>query len=141
MSKLIKTKAYTSLVQDIAELYGRARKTTAEAYWQIGRRIVEQEQQGDGKAEYGVRLLEHLSEDLQRKLGSGFSIRNLRNMRRFYVHHRIRQAPAELNWTQHVELLPVTLHTITINTHGTWSTSITYLIVRTPKRSMPRAYT
>jgi len=69
---------------------------------------VEQEQQGEGKAEYGVRLLEHLSEDLQRKLGSGFSIRNLRNMRRFYLHHRIRQAPAELNWTQHVELLPVT---------------------------------
>ena len=69
---------------------------------------MEQEQQGDGKAEYGVRLLEHLSEDLQRKLGSGFSIRNLRNMRRFYLHHRIRQAPAELNWTQHVELLPVT---------------------------------
>ena len=94
---------------------------------------MEQEQQGDGKAEYGVRLLEHLSEDLQRKLGSGFSIRNLRNMRRFYLHHRIRQAPAELNWTQHVELLPVVVHTITINTHDTWQMSSTCLTVRTPK--------
>ncbi len=141
MNKSIKTNTYTTLVNDIAEIYNRARKTLIESYWQIGRRIVEQEQQGEGKAEYGVRLLEHLSEDLQRKLGSGFSIRNLRNMRRFYLHHRIRQAPAELNWTQHVELLPATAHIITINTHDTWSTSFTYLIVRTPKRSMPRGYT
>ena len=102
---------------------------------------MEQEQQGEGKAEYGVQLLEHLPEDLQRKLGSGFSIRNLRNMRRFYLHHRIRQAPAELNWTQHVELLPVVAHTITINTHDTWSTSFTYLIVRTPRRFTGKAYT
>ena len=141
MSKLIKTNTYTTLLNDIAELYNRARKMLVDSYWQIGRRIVEHEQQGDGKAEYGVRLLEHLSEDLQHKLGSGFSISNLRNMRRFYLDHRIRQAPAELNWTQHVELLPVVVHTITINTHGTWSTSFTYLIVRTPKRSMPRGYT
>jgi len=108
MSKLIKTDTYTILVKDIAELYNRARKTLVDSYWHIGRRIVEQEQQGDGKAEYGVQLLEHLSEDLQQKLGSGFSIRNLRNMRRFYLNHRIRQPAAELNWSQHVELLPVT---------------------------------
>ncbi|MBK5094035.1 MAG: hypothetical protein JJE48_11045, partial [Actinobacteria bacterium] len=45
---------------------------------------------------------------LQHKLRSGFSIGNLRNMRRFYLDNRIHQAPGELNWTQHVELLPVT---------------------------------
>ena len=60
------------------------------------------------RPKYGVRLLEHLSEDLQHKLGSGFSIRNLRNMRRFYLSHQIRQTSAELNWSQHVELLPIT---------------------------------
>ena len=49
MSKLIKTDAYTTLMKDIAELCGHARKTLVEAYWQIGKRIVEQEQQGDGK--------------------------------------------------------------------------------------------
>jgi len=108
MSKLTKTAGYTTLVEDIAELYHRARQTLVESYWQIGRRIVEQEQQGDGKAEYGVQLLEHLSEDLQRKLGRGFSIRNLRKMRRFYLNHRIRPTSAELSWSQHVELLPVT---------------------------------
>ena len=77
MSKLIKTDRYASLVKDIAELYSRARKALVESYWHIGKRIVEQEQQGDGKAGYGLRLLEHLSEDLQHKLGSGFSKRNL----------------------------------------------------------------
>ncbi len=107
MSKSLKTNTYTTLVNDIAELYSRARNMLVESYWQIGRRIVEQEQQGEGKAGYGVRLLEHLSEDLQHRLGSGFSIRNLRNMRRFYLNHRIRQPAAELNWSQHVELLPV----------------------------------
>ena len=60
-------------------------KSLVESYWQIGRRIVEQEQQGDGKAGYGVRLLEHLSVDLSKKLGGGFSMCNLRNMRRFYL--------------------------------------------------------
>jgi len=50
------------------------------------------------KAEYGARLLEHLSEDLQPKLGSGFSKRNLYKMREFYLAHSILPAPAILNW-------------------------------------------
>jgi len=108
MSRLVKAESYTTLVNDIAEICNLARKMLVESYWQIGRRIVEHEQQGDGKAEYGVRLLEHLSEDLQHKLGSGFSISNLRNMRRFYLDNRIHQPAGELNWSQHVELLPVT---------------------------------
>jgi len=108
MKKTLQKNTYSQLVKDITELYDCARHALVEAYWQIGKRIVEQEQQGGDTPEYGARLLERLSEDLQHKPGSGFSIRNLRNMRRFYLHHRIRQAPAELNWTQHVELLPVT---------------------------------
>ena len=106
-NKSIKTNTYTTLLNDIAELYNYARKMLVESYWQIGGRIVEHEQQGDGKAEYGTRLLEHLSEDLQRKLGKGFSISNLRNMRRFYLDNRIHQAPGELNWSQPAELLPL----------------------------------
>ena len=87
------------------------RDSLVEAYWQIGKRIVEQEQQGDDTPEYGARLLERLSEDLQHKLGKGFSVRNLRNMRRFYLSDRNRQTSADLNWSQHVELLPVTSET------------------------------
>ncbi len=65
MSKLAKTRTYTALVKDISELYHRARQTLVEAYWQIGKRIVEQEQQGDDTPEYGARLLERLSESLR----------------------------------------------------------------------------
>ena len=68
--------------------YDRARHALAEAYWQIGKRIVEQEQQGDDTPEYGARLLERLSEDLQHKPGKGFPVRNLRKMRRFYLRNR-----------------------------------------------------
>ena len=46
---LVKTEAYATLVNDITELCNHARKTLVESYWKIGKRIVEQEQQGDGK--------------------------------------------------------------------------------------------
>ena len=104
MNKSPRKNTYDQLMKDITELYDHARF----AYWQIGKRIVEQEQQGDDTPEYGARLLERLFEDLQHKLGSGFSVRNLRKMRRFYLNNRNRPAPADLTWTQHVELLPVT---------------------------------
>jgi len=56
-----------------------------EAYWLIGRRIVEEEQQGERKARYGARLLENLSKELGRDFGKGFSYANLRNFRQFYL--------------------------------------------------------
>ncbi len=108
MSKLIKTDTYTTLVNDIAELYKRAHQAMVECYWQIGRRIVKQEQRGETSTVYARQLIEQLSEDLQQKLGSGFSERNLYKMRQFYLTHKILPAPAILSWTQHVELLTVT---------------------------------
>ena len=62
-------------------------------------------EQQSGEAEYGVRLSEHLSENLQDKLGSGPSMCNLRNMCRFCLRSRIHQPAGELNWSEHVELL------------------------------------
>lgn len=56
-----------------------------EAYWLIGRRIVEEEQHGQHKAEYGARLLENLSRVLAANFGKGFSYANLRNFRQFYL--------------------------------------------------------
>lgn len=56
-----------------------------EAYWLIGRRIVEEEQHGHHKAEYGSRLLENLSKALAADFGKGFSYANLRNFRQFYL--------------------------------------------------------
>lgn len=56
-----------------------------EAYWLIGQRIVEEEQQGDSRAAYGQRLLENLSIALSAEFGKGFSYANLRNFRQFYL--------------------------------------------------------
>lgn len=68
---------------------GKARSavnaTMVEAYWLIGRRIVEEEQRGQHKAEYGSRLLENLSKALASDFGKGFSYANLRNFRQFYL--------------------------------------------------------
>ena len=56
-----------------------------EAYWLIGQRIVEQQQQGQHKAQYGKRLIEDLSTALTADLGKGFSYANLCNCRQFYL--------------------------------------------------------
>ena len=55
------------------------------AYWMIGREIVEVEQQGEKRAGYGERLVERLAERLVGRVGKGFSVPNLRNMRQFYL--------------------------------------------------------
>lgn len=55
------------------------------AYWEIGKRIVEQEQQGKRKAEYGNALLIELSKKLTTDFGNGFSLTNLKYIRQFYV--------------------------------------------------------
>ncbi|MBI3922698.1 MAG: hypothetical protein HY318_14850 [Armatimonadetes bacterium] len=55
--------------------------------WLIGAHIVEYEQHGSDRAEYGERLLERLAEDLSRESGRGFGLRMLRDMRRFYLEY------------------------------------------------------
>ena len=107
MKKSLQKNTYNQLVKDITELYDCARHALVEAYWQIGKRIVEQEQQGETSAIYGEHLLARLSEDLSETLGSGFSERNLRKMRQFYLANEIWPPAAKLTWTQHVELLPI----------------------------------
>ena len=97
MSKSIKTDTNATLVKDIAELYSRARQALVESYWQIGKRIVEQEQQGRTNAVYGKRLIARLSEDLSQKLSGGFSVRNLYRMRNFFLAHKILPPSAKLS--------------------------------------------
>ena len=63
-----------------------------EAYWNIGKLIVEEEQKGEKRAEYGNFLLKELSEKLTNDFGKGFSERNLRNFRQFYLTFPIRHA-------------------------------------------------
>jgi hypothetical protein len=81
------------LVSDISDLLEQARRTTVRAvnsiltttYWEIGRRIVEFEQGGKERAEYGEELLVKLGNDLTRKHGRGFSPQGLYKMRGFYL--------------------------------------------------------
>ena len=61
------------------------------AYWRIGREIVEEEQRGRNRAEYGASIMEQLSERLTCELGRGYSVGNLRLIRQFYLTYRDRR--------------------------------------------------
>ena len=99
-TEIVKTKdEYDSILSDLSELLEQSRRLTARSinavmtatYWEIGRRIVEVEQGGEERAEYGKELLKRLSKDLTDKFGRGFSVRNLRSFRMFYLSYPIRQ--------------------------------------------------
>ena len=76
--------------------------------WEIGRHIVEFEQGGAARAEYGTRLLTILADSLSREFGRGFDVTNLRHMRVFYQAFPIRDAlRPELSWTHYRTLLRV----------------------------------
>jgi predicted nuclease of restriction endonuclease-like (RecB) superfamily len=78
------------------------------ANWEIGRHIVEFEQRGRERADYGSDLLAQLSRDLKFRYGKGFSRRNVLDMRRFYLTSPIWQpVAAKLSWTHHVILLGI----------------------------------
>ena len=78
------------------------------AYWQIGRIIVEHEQNGSLRAEYGKGILQEVSERLQQEFGDGFSVRNLQQMKKFYVMFPNTNAlRSQLTWTHYRALLRV----------------------------------
>ncbi len=79
-----------------------------DAYWSIGRLIVEHEQEGEARAAYGKRQLQGLAEQLTAEFGAGFDATNLRSMRRFYLTFPIRDAlRLELSWTHYRTILRV----------------------------------
>lgn len=70
------------------------------AYWEVGRVIVEEEQRGLPRAEYGAGLLQEISQRLTAEFGKGFDRHNLGKMRAFYLTYPIRDAlRLELSWT------------------------------------------
>lgn len=104
------------LYQAIAEVVAQARQQVrqavnqhmVQAYWHIGRLIVEQEQQGQERADYGKQQLKQLSERLQAEFGKGFDVGNLRNMRQFYMtfpkHYTLRSV---LSWSHYRTLMRI----------------------------------
>ncbi len=96
------------LLENIRSLLMQGRKHVAQAvntamvqtYWEIGRLIVVDEQQGQSRAEYGKQVLKNLSISLTKEFGKGFDVSNLRYMRLFYLAFPIRDAVRhELSWT------------------------------------------
>lgn len=76
------------------------------SYWEVGRLIVEDEQKGFQRAEYGKNVLKKLSIQLTLEFGKGFDYTNLTNMRKFYLAFPILDAlRQELSWTHYSSLL------------------------------------
>lgn len=107
-------KYYTQLINTIGQLLKEGRKRALQTvnqilmrtYWEVGRQIVEFEQQGGEKAEYGSKLLEQLAQDLKLRYGKGFSRRNVYLMRKFYlIYKNVQTVSAELSWSHYVILL------------------------------------
>lgn len=107
---------YTELLDSIGSAIEVARQNAVKAVntelvkanWEIGRHIVEYEQHGEERAEYGSNLLATLSKDLRQRYGKGFGRRNILDMRRFYLTYQKWQAvPAKLSWTHLVTLLGI----------------------------------
>jgi len=107
------------LVQTIAQYIEQARGQVRQAvnsamvqsYWDIGRLIVEHDQQGEIRAAYGKQQLQQLSQHLTQRLGKGFDVRNLRNMRAFYTTFSNRNAlRTELSWTHYRSLIRIENH-------------------------------
>lgn len=77
-------------------------------YWQIGRRIVEEEQGGSARAEYGKSLIKNLAKELEPEFGSGFGKRQLDYSKKFYLEFPIvHTLYAQLNWSQYKWLLDI----------------------------------
>lgn len=91
------------------KVYAAINSAMVEAYWQMGKRIVEQEQQGKGRADYGARLLKTLSQELTAEFGKGFSVPSLYNYRLFYLTFpEIFSTPWRiLTWSHYKRLLTV----------------------------------
>jgi len=87
-------------------VYRKANNTMLEAYWNVGKLIVEKEQEGKEKAKYGKQLMQGLSKKLTEGMGRGFSLSNLFNMRNLYLSYPIFQTVSgKLSWSHYCELL------------------------------------
>ena len=91
--------------------YTAVNSAMVEAYWEIGRRIVEEEQSGRERAEYGKEIIKNLSKELTEEFGKGFGERNIRNIRQFYVlfsdYEKWKSLISKLTWTHIQKVLRI----------------------------------
>lgn len=104
------------LYQEVREIITSARQNAVRSvdfcrvqmYWQIGRRILEEEQKGKERADYGSYLLKNLAKKLEPEYGSGFSVRQLEMCRQFYRIYPIANTLySQLNWSQYKLLISI----------------------------------
>lgn len=105
-----------SMLEEIKQVLADARGRAATqinmelltAYWNIGRIIVEHEQENQERAGYGKQVLRQLSKELTKEFGRGFSVSNIQFMRRFYQNYQIQQTVSvKLSWSHYCELLSI----------------------------------
>lgn len=109
-----------NITSDIRTILSEARKSVARAinttmtaaYWLIGKRIVEEEQNGADRAAYGEGLLKKLSKELTSEFGNGFSYANLRSMRQFFLTYSgseiCQTLSSKLPWSHNCLIMRVT---------------------------------
>lgn len=109
-------KKYNLLINNIGQILEEGRRKAVnsinqilvQTYWEIGRQIVEYEQKGKERAEYGSKLLDTLSKDLKQKYGKGFSKSNLIYTRLFYIKYQKSETLShQLGWSHYFELLKI----------------------------------
>lgn len=113
----IKSEIGQKFIDDIKSLLAHARSTIAKqinitmvsTYYEIGKRIVEEEQKGNTKAQYGDYLLAKLSDSLTKSHEKGFSKRNLELIRQFYLTYKNTKSviSQSLSWTHYIRLMRI----------------------------------
>ena len=116
MGELVKNSGFEKMISDIEALVNTSKNELATSinkvmtvtYWSIGKYIVEFEQEGNAKAEYGKNLLSTISKELTLRLGKGYSRPNLNNMRKFYLKFSNCQTVSDkLSWSHICELIKI----------------------------------
>ena len=114
MDEVTTYSGYDQLIESIGDILKEARSriatavntTLVQTYWNIGRYIVEFEQNGSERAEYGSNLLNRLSADLSHQYGRGFSRSNIYNMRKLYLTFpKVQTLSGFLSWSHYFEIL------------------------------------
>jgi predicted nuclease of restriction endonuclease-like (RecB) superfamily len=132
---------YKTLLLDVSQLLEHARQSAGRAvnavmtatYWQIGRRIVEQEQKGSDRASYGEELVASLAKDLTTRFGRGFSRTNVFQMRQFYLAYREKiQTLSEFSGAESIVQTPSGLSPVNRAFPLSWSHYVRLLTVPEP---------
>jgi len=95
------------IIEAKSQIYSSVNTTMTTTYWNIGRKIVEEEQEGKERAEYGKALLKKLSIKLTKEFKRGYSEDNLKNMRRFYIAYSKSETLShkfKLSWSHYIFL-------------------------------------